>query len=347
MHEGMMILVYVDDCINIGKDMDDIDQLVLSMQNSPENFVLTDEGSIDQFLGIEIKCLGPEEFEISQPFLIDRIVSFLGIKLQEYKVHCNDKFTPAAAQVLNKDLHGKTRKKSWKYRKVIGMMSYLQGHTRPDISMPVHQTACFLNDPKLVHEQAITRIGRYLLGTKENRIKYKINQSKGLECYVDANFARGWDNTDPDNASNLMSRTGFVIKYADCLIYWKSKLQTKIVLSTAKAEYIALSTALREVIPLLTVMEEINEVFPLMMNPPNFYCKVWEDNQSCIAMATSQKFMPQTRHIALKYHHFKQYVESGKIRINYVHTEVQQADILTKPVKIELFSKLRYMLMGW
>jgi hypothetical protein len=88
--------------------------------------------------------------------------------------------------------------------------------------------------------------------------------------------------------------------------------------STAKAEYIPLSTALREVIPLLTVMEEINQVFPLMMNPSNFHCKVWEDNQSCIAMATSQKFMPQTKHIPLKYHHFKQYVESGKIQINYV-----------------------------
>ena len=226
---------------------------------------------------------------------------------------------------------------------VLSTRSHPTGH----ISMPVHQTARFSNDPKLVHEQAITRIGRYLLGTKEKGIRYKIDKSKGLECYVDADFAGGWDITDPHDASNLMSRTGFVIKYADCPIYWKSKLQTEIALSTAEAEYIALSTALREVIPLLTVMKEINEVFPLMMEPPNFYCKVWEDNQSCIAMATSQKFTPRTKHIALKYHHFKQYVESGQIQINYVHTELQQADILTKPVKIELFPKLRYMLMGW
>jgi hypothetical protein len=74
---------------------------------------------------------------------------------------------------------------------------------------------------------------------------------------------------------------------------------------------------------------------------------VWEDNQSCIAMATSQKFTPWTKHIPLKYHHFKQYVESGKIQINYVHTELQQANIPMKPVKIELFPKLCYMLMGW
>jgi hypothetical protein len=101
-----------------------------------------------------------------------------------------------------------------------------------------------------------------------------------------------------------MSRTGFVIKYVDCPVYWKSKLQTEIVLSTAKVEYITLSTTLMEVIPLLTVMEEINEVFPLMIYPPHFYCKVWEDNLSCITMATSQKCTPQMKRITLKYHHF-------------------------------------------
>ena len=61
----------------------------------------------------------------------------------------------------------------------------------------------------------------------------------------------------------------------------------------------------------------------------------------------SQKIMPQTKHIALKYHHLKRYVESGEIKINYIHTERQQAGILTKPVWKDLFPKLRSMLMGW
>ncbi len=65
MRNGMMILVYIDECIIAGKDMTDIDEFVLSMQNGPENCVLTDESSIDKFLGIEIKRLGPKEFEIS------------------------------------------------------------------------------------------------------------------------------------------------------------------------------------------------------------------------------------------------------------------------------------------
>ncbi len=67
--------------------------------------------------------------------------------------------------------------------------------------MPVHQTVRFLNDPKLAHEQSITWIGQYLLGTKEKGIKCKIDQSKGLECYVDADFAGECDITDPHDNS--------------------------------------------------------------------------------------------------------------------------------------------------
>ena len=66
------MLTYVDDCIIVGNDMKDIDEFVYSMQHGPENFILTDEGDIDKFLGIEIKDQGLGEFELlAQPFLID------------------------------------------------------------------------------------------------------------------------------------------------------------------------------------------------------------------------------------------------------------------------------------
>ena len=59
-----------DNCIIVGKDMDNINQFVLSMQNGPKKIILTNGESIHKFLGIEIKCLGPQEFEISQPFFV-------------------------------------------------------------------------------------------------------------------------------------------------------------------------------------------------------------------------------------------------------------------------------------
>ena len=74
----------------------------------------------------------------------------------------NDRLAPAAGQILNKDLEGKPRKKSWNYRTEVCMLSYLQVNNRPDISMVVHKTICFCNKPMISHDQAITRIGGYL-----------------------------------------------------------------------------------------------------------------------------------------------------------------------------------------
>ncbi len=92
----------------------------------------------------------------------------------------------------------------------------------------------------------------------------------GIECYVDADCAGGWIITTSANADNIMSRTGFVITYANCPIYWASQLQTEIALSTAKAEYIAMSSALHEVIPLMTLMKELT-IFPVHINKPKLF----------------------------------------------------------------------------
>ena len=157
---------------------------------------------------------------------------------------------------------------------------------------------------------------------------------------------------NPGNADNVYSRTGFVIRYASCPIFWQSKLQTEIALSTAEAEYIALSQAPRETIPVMNLMKEINVIFPLYLPQPKFVIKVCEDNQSCIAMANNPKFSPRTKHIAIKYHHFRKHVitqsnPNGFISIDYSSTDDQIADIFTKPVRDDIFFRLRNLLLNW
>ena len=97
----------------------------------------------------------------------------------------------------------------------------------------------------------------------------------------------------------------------------------------------------------MTPMEEIHPVFPVQVTQLKFSCKVHEDHWSCIKMAQAEKFSPRTKHIALKYHHFRSFVKQGLIDVQYIRTEDQKADLLTKPLSDELFYRFRYMLSGW
>ena len=81
--------------------------------------------------------------------------------------------------------------------------------------MAVHQTSRFSNNPKLLHEKALKRLGRYLFHTKRDGIIYNPNTQKDLECYVDADFAGGWQQADSSDAENVISQTGMVIMYAN------------------------------------------------------------------------------------------------------------------------------------
>jgi len=75
--------------------------------------------------------------------------------------------------------------------------------------------------------------------------------------------------------------------------------------------------------------------------------QVFEDNRSAIAIAEANKFTPRTKHIALKYHHFRNYVKNKAIQIFPIDTKEQTADIFTKPLEDSIFPYLRKKLMGW
>ena len=76
-------------------------------------------------------------------------------------------------------------------------------------------------------------------------------------------------------------------------------------------------------------------------------CKVFEDNEGAAEIATVHKFRPRTKHIHLKYHHFREHVNSGLVWIVKVATDEQLADMFTKPLGLALFRKHRKGIMGW
>ena len=164
----ILAFTYVDDCIIVGDSHDRINLLIQSLHEGNENFVLSDEESIDKYLGVDNKQCNASSFELTPPFLIERITKFLEIDNGKP----NEKLTPVGKPLLNNDLDGVPRKYDWEYRGAIGMLTYLTGSVRPDIVMALHQCARFSANPMHLQEQAVMRIGRYLLSTQDRGMMY-------------------------------------------------------------------------------------------------------------------------------------------------------------------------------
>jgi hypothetical protein len=195
-----------------------IEQLIISLHNSTGNFILQDEGSLDKYLGVSIEQLNDSSFYLTQQFLIERISAFLGIDND-----CtNEQDTPVDKRLFNKDLNGVPHKYTWEYCGAIGMLTYLTGSVCLDIAMAVHQCAPFSTNPMRSHEQAVMHIGQYLLSSKDKGMIYAPDPKRGLEVWVDTDFADGKDPSEADNnADNVYSCTGFVIYYAGCPVFWQ------------------------------------------------------------------------------------------------------------------------------
>jgi hypothetical protein len=99
------------------------------------------------------------------------------------------------------------------------------------------------------------------------------------------------------------------------------------------------------------MMKLVNELktagFDLPGETPKVHCKAFEDNSGALAMANTHKMRPRTKHLNIKYHHFREAVVNKEISIWKVDTKEQVADIFTKPLGEELFIKFRYAIMGW
>lgn len=344
-YKGNVIYVlYTDDSILAGPDEQEVNNVIDQIRRAKLD--ITIEGDLTDFLGVNIDRKEDGSIHLTQPQLIDQILKDVG--MQDSRVKSKD-IPASSSRLLSRHSNSEGFGNSFHYRSVIGRLNYLEKASRSDIAYITHQCARFSADPKVEHGEAIRWIARYLKGTRDKGTILRPDITRGLEVHVDADFSGNWDvreaKNDPDTAR---SRHGFIISYAGCPIVWKSQLQGEITLSSTESEYTGLSYALREAIPIMELLKEIrSRGFNVSCHTPMVHCKVFEDNSGALQMAKEPKFRPRTKHINVKLHHFRSYVNSGQISIHKIDTHDQNADYLTKALPVDQFVKLRKKVMGW
>ncbi|GFH52929.1 hypothetical protein CTEN210_09405 [Chaetoceros tenuissimus] len=338
-----MYVLYTDDSILAGPSQKEIDQIIEDIRKA--KLEITIEGTLEDFLGVNIDRREDGTIHLSQPQLISQILKDL--KMDEDRT--NEKDTPASSsKLLSRHSDSEDFDKSFHYRSIIGKLNYLEKGSRSDIAYITHQCARFTTAPKEEHGKAIRWLARYLKGSRDKGTILKPNKSRDLELYVDADFAGNWDSKETQDRDTARSRHGYFIFYKGCPILWKSQLQTEISLSSTESEYTGLSYALRDVIPIMNLLKEMKEQgFPIESTTPQVKCKVFEDNSGALEMAKVHKYRPRTKHLNNRLHHFRDYVSRGEIEILPIDTKEQLADYLTKALNFATLSYLRKKVMGW
>ena len=116
------------------------------------------------------------------------------------------------------------------------------------------------------------------------------------------------------------------------MVYWYSKKQNYISLSTAEAEYIAAGSCTQ-----LMWMKQMLEDYGIFQDTLYVYC----DNTSAINISMNPVQHSRTKHINIRHHFIRELVENKTVVIEHVTIEKQLADIFTKALDSTRFVSLR------
>jgi hypothetical protein len=208
-----------------------------------------------------------------------------------------------AKGMISKNEEGEEPDGSFNYASVIGMLQYLQNHSRPDITFAVSQCARFIHQPKRSHELAMMRIGQYLKGTIDKGLVFVPTGKLQIDCYVNADFAGMWPHEDRDDHC----KCGYVICLLNCPVVWGSKLLGEISTSMMEAEYNALSMSMREMLPFKHLVEAVSLIVGYDKNEiTTFKTTVLEDNMGALTLAQMEpgRVTPRSKHYGVKMHWF-------------------------------------------
>jgi hypothetical protein len=313
----VFLILNVDDILLIGNDIHMLEAAKTSLKNS---FSMKDLGVAAYILGIKIygdrsKCL----IALSRDTYIDKVLKRFnmeeakkGFLPMSHGIHLIK--TPCPSTTDERE-----RMSRILYASAIRSIMYAMICTRLDISYAHSVASRYQSDPDEGHWTAIKNVFKYLRRTKGMFLVYGCEEELVVTGYTDASFQ-----TDQDDSK---SQSGYVSTINGGAVSWKSSKQGTMADSTTKVEYIAASKAAKEGFWTRKFLSELC-VFPSVSSPLDLYC----DNNGAIAQAKELRNHQKNKHVLWKFHLIREIVRRGDIKICKVHTDLNVADPLTKPL---------------
>ncbi|CAI7877647.1 unnamed protein product [Closterium sp. NIES-53] len=304
------ILVYVDDLVFATADTAGLAHVKSELQ---KRHTCTDLGEVRSYLGLQITWDRAERtITLTQSHRVQQV-------LQRFDfTYSSPQATPLSTRHSLSALPlDESVEPSGPYPELLGCLMYLMTCTRPDLAYPLSILARYVapGRPRPEHMAAAKRVLCYLCSTSGLGPVLGGRCPVVLTSHADASWA--------DDQATQRSSQGYTFSLGSDSVSWRSTRSSSVLGSSFEAEIYAGAMAAQELRWLTYLLTDLGE-------PPRSLPVLYVDNKAMLSLCREHRLEHRTKHIALRYFLARELQQRGQLRLAYVDSEANTADIFTK-----------------
>ncbi|CAI5942773.1 unnamed protein product [Closterium sp. NIES-64] len=304
------ILVYVDDLVFATADTAG---LAYVKSELVKRHTCTDLGELRSYLGLQItRDRARRTITLTQSHMVQQVLQRFGF------TYSSPQATPLPTRhSLSALPSDESVESSGPYAELVGCLMYLMTCTRPDLAYPLSILARYVapGRHRPEHMAAAKRVLRYLCSTSGMGLVLGGRSPVVLTGHADASWA--------DDQATQRSSQGYTFSLGSGSVSWRSTRSSSVLGSSCEAEIYAGAMAAQELRWLTYLLTDLGE-------PPRSPPVLYVDNKAMLALCREQRLEHRTKHIALRYFLARELQQRGQLRLAYVASEANTADVFTK-----------------
>ncbi|CAI7908908.1 unnamed protein product [Closterium sp. NIES-53] len=304
------ILVYVDDLVFATADTAGLAYVKSELL---KRHTCTDLGELRSYLGLQItRDRARRTITLTQSHMVQQVLQRFGF------TYSSPQATPLSTRhSLSALPSDESVESSGPYPELVGCLMYLTTCTRPDLAYPLSILARYVapGRHRPEHMAAAKRVLRYLCSTSGMGLVLGGRSPVVLTGHADASWA--------DDQATQRSSQGYTFSLGSGSVSWRATRSSSVLSSSCEAEIYAGAMAAQELRWLTYLLTDLGE-------PPRSPPVLYVDNKAMLALCREQRLEYRTKHIALRYFLARELQQRGQLRLAYVASEANTADVFTK-----------------
>ncbi|CAI7866811.1 unnamed protein product [Closterium sp. NIES-53] len=304
------ILVYVDDLVFATADTSRLAHVKSELQ---KRHTCTDLGELRSYLGLQItRDRARRTITLTQSHMVQQVLQRFDL------MYSSPQTTPLSTRhSLSALPSDESVEPSGPYPELVGCLMYLMTCTRPDLAYPLSILARYVapGRHRPEHMAAAKRVLRYLCSTSGMGLVLGGRSPVVLIGHADASWV--------DDLATQRSSQGYTFSIGSGSVSWRSTRSSSVLSSSCEAQIYTGAMAAQELRWLTYLLTDLGE-------PPRSPPVVYVDNKTMLALCREHRLEHRTKHIALRYFLACELQQRGQLRLAYVASQANTADIFTK-----------------